>query len=87
MGGREFKGLEQGLGWVGSGGGLGWGVGGGGGGGVGRLGVWWEVGGGGQWGTEILGICLILWLIHMVKISSKSDVIQFSGAEPSIRGP
>ena len=42
--------------------------------------------GGGK--TEILGICLILWLIHMVKISSKSEVFQFSvGAEPLIKGP
>ena len=66
--------------------GMGWGVGGvfgGGGRGWGRR--------CGQWGlrvgrTKILGICLISWLIHMVKISSKSEVFQFSGGRTPYLG-
>ena len=37
--------------------------------------------------SENLGICLIQWLVHMVKISSKSELFDFSGGQkPSIRG-
>ena len=61
-------------GWARGGGLVGCGVG------VGAVGF-----GGGE--TEILGICLIQWLIHMVKISSKSEVFEFSGGQkPPIRG-
>ena len=73
--------------------GMEWGVGvGAGAGGDGRLGVG-AVGlrlaavGFGDGGTEILGLCLIQWLIHTVKISSKSEVFQFPGAEAPIKGP
>ena len=46
----------------------------------------WAMGFGGG-GTEILGICLMQWLLHMVKISSKSEVFQFSeGQNPLLRG-
>ena len=39
------------------------------------------------WGTGILGICLLWWLIHMVKISSKLEVFQLSGGQkPPLRG-
>ena len=37
-------------------------------------------------GTEILGICLILWLLHMVTISTKSEVFQFSGGQNPLLG-
>ena len=51
------------------------------------MGVWGGGGGLMVGGTEILEIWLIQWLIHMVKISSKSEVFQFSGGQnPQLRG-
>ena len=56
-------------------------------GGFGGVGWWLGAVGFGGGGTEILGICLTKWLIHMVKISSKSKVFEFSGGQkPPIRG-
>ena len=82
-------GWEGGRGWDGVGGGVGLGTGrvregftgvlGWGAGGVGAENGVGGGGGSGVGGTEIVGICLILWLIHMVKIPSKSEVFQFSG--------
>ena len=48
----------------------------------------WSAGGGVQQSkaSEILGICLISWLIHMVYISSKSEVFDFSGGQKPLLG-
>ena len=71
--GRDLGGGE-GRGWVV------WGCGG-----DGSVGFW---GGGSRvsGGTEILGIWLILWLIRMVNISSKSEAFQFLGEQNLVLG-